>query len=138
MSKIPLEILYRLDEKITNLPHNGKLRRELVNEVALRYQLSETTVYRQLKKLMLHPKARLTRKDRGCSRIIKDDELHYYCQLIAAMKIRSMNGNKHVISTQRCIQFIENDGVLIKNRIIKAPKNLGSWRLRVELYNIKP
>lgn len=124
MSKIPLEILYRLDEKITNLPHNAKLRRELVNEVALRYQLSETTVYRQLKKLMLHPKDRLTRKDKGCSRIIKDDELHYYCQLIAAMKIRSMNGNKHVISTQRCIQFIENDGVLIKNRIIKAPKNL--------------
>ena len=72
----------------------------------------------------LHPKERVTRKDKGCSRIIKDEELHYYCQLIAAMKIRSMNGNKHIISTQRCIQFIENDGVMIKDKTIKAPKHL--------------
>jgi len=38
MPKIPLEILYRLDEKITNLPHNGKLRRKLIQDVAESYQ----------------------------------------------------------------------------------------------------
>ena len=65
MHKIPLEILYRLDEKITNLPDKGKLRRELVHEVAVRYQLSDSTVYRQLKKLQLHPNERAVRKDKG-------------------------------------------------------------------------
>jgi hypothetical protein len=121
---IPLEILYRLDEKITNLPNDGKLRRTLVQEVATCYQLSETTVYRQLKKLMLHPNERKIRRDKGCSKILKNEELHYYCQLIAAMKIRSMNGNKHVLSTSRCIWFLENDGISIKNTVIKAPKNI--------------
>lgn len=124
MHKIPLEILYRLDEKITNLPNNGKLRHTLIQEVAEYYQLSETTVYRQLKKLMLHPCKRITRKDKGHSRIIKDNELHYYCQLIAAMKIRSINGKKHMLSTARCIQFLENDGLVVKGRRIKLECNL--------------
>lgn len=108
MHKIPLEVLYRLDEKITNLPFQGKLRRELVHEVAVRYQLSDSTVYRQLKKLMLHPSERM----------------YYYCQLIAAMKIRSMNGKKHVLSTARCIKFLEEDGIKVKNQLIKIPQNL--------------
>lgn len=124
MLKIPLEVLYRLDEKITNLPYQGKLRRTLVQEVALRYQLSETTVYRQLRNLMLHPVERMTRKDKGCPKIIKEEELYHYCQLVAAMKIRSMNGKKHMLSTAQCIKFLEDDGVTVKNRTIKAPKNL--------------
>jgi hypothetical protein len=122
--QIPLEILYRLDEKITNLPNNGKLRRALIQEVAECYQLSEATVYRQLTRLMLHPAKRVVRKDKGHSRIIKDDDLHYYCQLIAAMKIRSMNSKKHMLSTARCIKFLEEDGVDVKGRAIKVALNL--------------
>ncbi len=124
MYKIPLEILYRLDEKITNLPHQGKLRRELIHEVAERYQLSETTVYRQLNRLSLHPNVRMERKDKGSPKIIKESDLYHYCQLIAAMKIRSMNGKKHMLSTARCIKFLEDDGVTVKDQIIKVPKNL--------------
>ena len=124
MYKIPLEILYRLDEKITNLPNNGKLRRELIREVAERYQLSETTVYRQLNRLSLHPNVRMERKDKGSPKIIKEGDLYHYCQLIAAMKLRSMNGKKHMLSTARCIKFLEDDGVTVKDHIIKVPKNL--------------
>lgn len=121
---IPLEILYRLDEKITNLPHQGKLRRELIHEVAIRYQLSDSTVYRQLKKLMLHPNQRVVRKDKGCPKIITEAELYHYCQLVAAMKIRSMNGNKHILSTGQCIKFLEEYGVKVKDRTILASKGL--------------
>ena len=78
MFKIPLEVLYRLDEKITNLPYQGKLRRTLVQEVAVRYQLSETTVYRQLRNLMLHPSDRMVRKDKGRPKIIKEEDLYHY------------------------------------------------------------
>jgi hypothetical protein len=119
-----LEILYRLDEKITNLPHQGKLRRELIHEVAIRYQLSDSTVYRQLKKLMLHPNQRVVRKDKGCPKIITEAELYHYCQLVAAMKIRSMNGNKHILSTGQCIKFLEEYGVKVKDRTILASKGL--------------
>ncbi|RUR04029.1 hypothetical protein, partial [Legionella sp. km772] len=70
MKKIPLEILFRLDEKITNLPCHGKLRRELIQEVATHYQLSESSVYRQLNQLSLHPNERKSRKDKGTPRII--------------------------------------------------------------------
>ena len=124
MHQIPLEILYRLDEQITNLPNNGKLRRSLVREVAVSYQLSESTVYRQLKKLMLHPNQRTSRNDKGCPKILNEEELYHYCQLIAAMKIRSMNGKKHMISTAHCIKFLEEDGVIVKGRTIKAPQNI--------------
>ena len=124
MHKIPLEILYRLDEKITNLPDKGKLRRELVHEVAVRYQLSDSTVYRQLKKLQLHPNERAVRKDKGFPKIIKDTDLHYYCQLIAAMKIRSMNGKKHLLSTSQCIKFLEEDGIKVGNVVTTAAKGL--------------
>jgi Integrase core domain len=122
--QIPLEILYRLDEKITNLPNNGKLRRLLIHEVAVCYQLSESTVYRQLKKLMLHPSQRMSRNDKGCPKIINEEELYHYCQLIAAMKIRSMNGKKHMLSTAHCIKFLEEDGVKVKDRTIRAPKKI--------------
>lgn len=124
MYKIPLEILYRLDERITNLPFNGKLRRALVHEVAERYQLSDVTVYRQLKKLRLHPNERTVRKDKGHSRIITDADLYYYCQLIAAMKIRSMNGKKHLLSTGNCIKLLENSGVKLGMGIVTVPKGL--------------
>lgn len=124
MRKIPLEVLYRLDEKITNLPYQGKLRRELVNEVAVRYQISNSTVYRQLKKLMLHPNERMPRKDKGYSKVMQNEDMHYYCQCVAAMKIRSMNGKKHMLSTARCIKFLEEDGIKIKTQLIKIPKNL--------------
>lgn len=124
MPKIPLEVLYRLDEKLTNLPSNGKLRHELIQEVAKMYRISESSVYRQLKKLMLHPIDRKTRKDKGSSRIIDNELLYQYCQLIAAMKIRSMNSKKHILSTARCIKFLEEDGISIKGQIITAPKNL--------------
>lgn len=124
MNQIPLEILYRLDEKVTNLPDKGKLRRELIHEVAVRYQLSDSTVYRQLKKLLLHPNERAVRKDKGFPKIIKDADLYYYCQLIAAMKIRSMNGKKHLLSTSQCIKFLEEDGVKVGNGVTTAPKGL--------------
>jgi hypothetical protein len=113
-----------LDEKITNLPHQGKLRRELVHEVATRYQLSDSTVYRQLKKLMLHPNERAVRKDKGSPKIITNPELYHYCQLIAAMKVRSMNGNKHLLSTEQCIKFLEEYGVVVKEQTIIVRKGL--------------
>ena len=124
MDRIPLEILYRLDEKITNLPTQGKLRRALLQEVAVRFGLSESTVYRQLKKLMIHPSVRTSRQDKGCPRIIKEEDLHHYCQLIAAMKIRSMNGKKHMLSTKQCITFLEEDGVKVKEQTFTAAKGL--------------
>lgn len=124
MYKIPLEVLYRLDEQITNLPNQGKLRRELIQEVALRYQLSDSTIYRQLKSLMLHPSERVVRKDKGCPKITKEKELYHYCQLIAAMKIRSMNGKKHILSTAHCIKFLEEKGVKVKEQTFTAAKGL--------------
>ena len=73
---------------------------------------------------MLHPSERIVRQDKGSPRVIKEDELHHYCQLIAAMKIRSMNGKKHLLSTAQCIKFLEEDGVEVKERRHTAPKNM--------------
>ena len=54
MKKIPHETLFELDQKVTNLPNNGSLRRSLIKATANIFNVSESTVYRQLKALSLH------------------------------------------------------------------------------------
>lgn len=141
MKKVPLEILFRLDEKITNLPNNGKLRRELVHEVAILYDLSDSAIYRQLKNLQLHPPTRKRRKDSGAPKILSNEKLYLYCQLIAALKIRTINNQNHTLSTKQCITFLENEGVVVNNKTISAPKNIlktSTVNKYLSLYYISP
>jgi hypothetical protein len=124
MKKIPLEILFQLDEKIINLSNNGAARRMLIQETANIYNLAESTVYRQLKGLSIHPDVRKPRKDKGCIRILSQVEFYYYCQIIAALKIASCNKQSHMISTSACIKRLESGEVTIKGKQINVQKNV--------------
>lgn len=123
MKKIPQEVLFELDQKITNLPESGRLRRELIKETAQIFNISESTVYRQLNKLSLHPSNRKSRNDKGKVRLLGHEEFYFYCQIVAALKIGSSN-KIHMLSTQACIDLLESGQVFIKNKQIHAPKDL--------------
>jgi hypothetical protein len=123
MKQIPQEVLFDLDQKITNLPENGRLRRELIRDTAGVFNVSESTIYRQLKKLNIHPNNRKSRSDKGSVRILDQQGFYYYCQVIAALKIASSN-QVYMLSTQACIELLESGQVSIKNKNIQAPKGI--------------
>ncbi|WP_119328159.1 hypothetical protein [Cysteiniphilum halobium] len=118
MKKIPLEVLFKLDQQLMHLPNNGKARRALISDTAAVFNISEDSVYRQLRALNLHQCERKTRSDKGSSRILPEKELHYYCQIIAALKFASTNGNRHMLSTEECIRRLEPGEVTVKNKIV--------------------
>jgi hypothetical protein len=118
MKKIPLEVLFKLDQQLMHLPNSGKERRALIVGTAIAFNISEDSVYRQLRALNLHQCERKTRSDKGNNRILPEKELHYYCQIIAALKFASTNGNGHMLSTEECIKRLESGEVTVKNKVV--------------------
>jgi hypothetical protein len=53
----------------------------------------------------------LRRSDRGTSRVLPQDKMEYYCELIAAIKVRTFNKKGRHLSTGEAIRLIEEFGV---------------------------
>jgi hypothetical protein len=72
----------------------------IMRETAHLYGISEQTLYRALAQ-RARPKA-LRRSDRGTPRVLPLDKMEYYCELIAAIKVRTSNQAEH---SNDCWQF---------------------------------
>ncbi len=86
---IPAETLADLERKLARLPQRSPERRRIIDDAASFYGVSEKSLYRALR-LHLRPKA-LRRSDHGVPRVLPREEMEHYCQLIAAMKVRTSN-----------------------------------------------
>jgi len=64
------------------------------------------------------------RADYGKPRLLPKNELERYCELIAALKLRTTNKQGRHLSTGRAIELMENYGVETSQGLIKAPKGL--------------
>jgi hypothetical protein len=83
------EALVSLRHRLSGLPSRCKERRSIMQETANLYDVSESTLYRTLKEHK-RPKP-LRRSDRGKPRVLPSELMETYCEVIAAMKIRSSN-----------------------------------------------
>ena len=101
----PLHLPRRLDELSPR--HRG--RRLLVEGTAELFGASLATVYRVLAG-QLRPGG-LRRADRGEPRKIPRAELERYCELVAALKLRTPDLKGRRLSTARCISLLEEYGV---------------------------
>lgn len=108
-TRIPHEALASLRHRLETLPARHPDRKGLVANAAALYGLSRATLYRGLRH-QIWPKP-LHRSDRGKPKIIATPELERYCETIAAMKLRTMNGKGRHLSTTRAIQILEDHGV---------------------------
>ena len=108
-TRIPHEALASLRHRLETLPARHPDRKGLVANAAALYGLSRATLYRGLRH-QVRPKP-LHRSDRGKPKIIAPPELERYCETIAAMKLRTMNGKGRHLSTARAIQILEDHGV---------------------------
>lgn len=106
---IPSETLIDLARRLALLPVRSHERRLVVAETAQAFGVSEPTLYRALAE-RCRPKA-LRRADRGAPRVLPAEQLEHYCELIAAIKVRTSNKKGRHLSTAESIRLIETFGI---------------------------
>jgi len=120
--RIPAETMLALRTRLTGLPPRSAARREEVGRIAGLFGVSPSTVYRALKSL--HQPKGLRRSDRGKPRGIQERDLARYCEIIAALKMRTSNRKGRHLSTTRAIELLEEHGVQTPEGHVQPPKGL--------------
>ena len=121
-SPIPADSLLALRQRLDRLPPKSPERPAQVASTAELYGVSTDTVYRLLRNLR-KPRA-AHRADFGQPRVLPKAKLERYCELIAALKLRTTNKQGRHLSTRRAIELIETFGVETPQGLIRAPKGL--------------
>ena len=119
---IPAEALLDLRRRRDQLPPRHATRRALVESAAGLFGVSRATLYRALAGLK-RPQG-LRRADRGEPRKINRQELERYCEIVAALKLRTSNLKGRRLSTARCIELLETHGVETPPGLVQAPEGL--------------
>jgi hypothetical protein len=116
---IPAEALIDLTRRLVMLPARSHERRLIVAEAALVFGVSEPTLYRALAERS-RPRA-LRRADRGTPRVLSAEKMEHYCELIAAIKVRTSNKKDRHLSTAESIRLIETFGINTPGGHVRAP-----------------
>ena len=120
--RIPTEALMDLQQRLGQLPARCGERRQIIQEVAHLYGVSEHTIYRALRERnQLHS---TKRADSGQPRVIHRRELERYCEVIAALKIRTTNRKGRHLSTNQAIRLLEEHGIDTTEGHLQAPEGL--------------
>ncbi len=119
---IPLETIIELRQRLERLPSRSAARRTLIRETAKLYGVSDQTVYRSLRQHRLPRSARRT--DYGQPRVMPKPTLLRYCEVIAALKVRTTNGQGRHLSTVQAIRLLEEHGINTDDGHLQAPTGL--------------
>ena len=119
---IPVDSLLQLRQRLDRLPPKSPERASQVAAVAHLYGVSSTTVYRALHAFAKPHAAQ--RADCGKPRILPAAELERYCELIAALKLRTTNKQGRHLSTRQAIHLLEQYGVETRQGLIRAPHGI--------------
>ncbi|MEA1053440.1 IS481 family transposase [Lamprobacter modestohalophilus] len=120
--QLPAEALVDLRRRLAGLTPRSAERRAVMQETAALYGLSESSLYRALRQ-QVRPKA-LQRADRGMPRILPRVEFERFCEIIAALKIRTTNKKGRHLSTVQAIRLLEEHGVETPDGLLRAPKDV--------------
>lgn len=91
----------------------------MIREMAAAYAVSEATVYRALQR---RPSPQGPRRvDRGLPKVLPADQLERYCEVIAALKLRTTNKKGRHLSTAEAIRLLEDYGVETPTGFLQAP-----------------
>lgn len=119
---VPAEALLDLKRRLHTLAPQSAERRRLVQECAALYGISESTLYRRLRAgSQIRP---AQRQDRGVPKVLPEAELVRYCELVAAIKIRTSNKKGHHLSTVEAIRLMEDHGLETPDGFLQAPQGV--------------
>ena len=119
---LPPEALLDLRRRLASLSPRSRDRRTLMQETAALYGVSESSLYRALRE-RARPRA-LNRSDRGVPRVLPQAEMERYCEVVAALKIRTSNKKGRHLSTVQAIRLLEEHGVETPDGLLRAPAAL--------------
>lgn len=120
--QVPTDSLLQLRQRLDRLPPKSPERTHQVQAIASLYGVSKATVYRALAQYNTPHAAH--RADFGQPRVLQQPELERYCELIAALKLRTTNKQGRHLSTNRALELLEEYGVETQQGLVKAPKGL--------------
>ncbi len=115
---MPVEALINLQQRLDTFPRRSPERRGLVKSTAHSYGISDSNLYRKLRE---RQRTAAHRSDYGKPRGLSITEMKRYCEIIAAMKIRTLNKKGRHISTGRAIELLEEHGVHTPDGFVKPP-----------------
>jgi hypothetical protein len=119
---LPDEALIALRQRFEQFSITRVERKQLVQEAATLYGVSTATIYRALRtRARVRP---LRRTDYGLPRVLPPAELERYCELIAALKVRTRNTKGRHLSTPEAIRLFEDYGIDTPEGRVIAPKSL--------------
>ncbi|BBD57202.1 hypothetical protein NIES204_45380 (plasmid) [Planktothrix agardhii NIES-204] len=120
--QIPIDAIVDLRRRLDQLPPRSPSRRVLVQEIAQLYGISEDTVYRTLREGNgIRP---VRRADCDVPRVTPKATLERYCEIIAAIKIRTSNRKGRHLSTVQAIRLLEEDGINTPDGHVTVPVGL--------------
>ncbi len=119
---VPPEALVGLRRRLDTLPSRHPDRARLVEQAASLYGVSTTTLYRQLR--TLHRPRPVRRADRGLPRKVPAAELERWCEIIAALKLRTTNKKGRHLSTARALELMEEHGVETPDGLVRLPPGM--------------
>jgi hypothetical protein len=106
---MPVEALATLRRRLAALPARHPERTVLMTSTAQLYAVSRATLYRLLRGDRRPKDAH--RADRGSPRSMPAPEIERWCEIVAAMKIRTTNRKGRHLSTVRTLQLLVEYGV---------------------------
>ena len=118
--QISAEALLALHRRLSTLPPRSHEPRLVMQDTARLYGVSEPTLYRALG-ARGRPKI-MRRADRGTPRVLPQEQLERYCELIAAIKMRTSNKKQRHLSTGETIRLLEEFGLETPEGFVQAPK----------------
>lgn len=124
---MPFETLASLKVRLAQLSPRNTERKLLIEQTASLYGVSVETVYRALRQ-GYKPKG-VRRADQGKPRKLSRVELNRYCEIIAALKVRTKNKNGRHISTVRALEILEKYGIETPQGLVKVEPGLLSRSL---------
>jgi predicted DNA-binding transcriptional regulator AlpA len=106
---VPVEALVNLRRRLASLPVRHPERVALMTSTSQLYGVSRATLYRLLRGERRPKDAH--RADRGRPRAMPAPEIERWCEIVAAMKIRTTNRKGRHLSTVRTLQLLIEHGV---------------------------
>ena len=119
---LPIEAIVGLYQQIAELSAKHPDRKRLMLDTAAVFNVSLSTVRRAIKNY--HRPHFIQRADYNKPRKISAAEMVHYCELIAALKMRSCNRKGKQLSTSRAIWILEDHGVKLNDKHVISPKGL--------------
>ena len=113
------ETLVALRGRLEDLQARSTERGVLVQGCADLHGVSAATMYRALRE-QFRPRP-LHRRDRGRPRKLSRREMERFCELVAAMKLRTTNKKGRHLSTVRAVELLVEHGIETPAGLVKAP-----------------